>query len=213
MISHALTIVVNELNKHLDDVYGVAGSPRAGLGNMGEGLSTGAGSNGVPRDRLNLSIVNSKEEKTLKNVPHHVRNDVTLRVTYENPPVFLNFHILVVATHIDYTNALSALSRVIRFFQHRNVFTQDNVAPASLTTSSVLIDPLDQLESFKLILDFYSPSMEEVNHLWGTLGGKQYPFVLYVMRMLDLKFKAVQSESGLITEIVSDFSHKAAVAT
>ena len=55
--------------------------------------------------------------------------------------------------------------------------------------------------------------MEEVNHLRGTLGGKQYPFVVYVMRMLDLKFKAVQSESGLITEIVSDFAHKAAVAT
>ena len=50
--------------------------------------------------------------------------------------------------------------------------------------------------------------MEEVNYLWATLGGKQYPFVLYVMRMLDLKFKAIQSESGLITEVVSDFFHK-----
>jgi hypothetical protein len=53
--------------------------------------------------------------------------------------------------------------------------------------------------------------MEEVNHLWGTLGGKQYPFVLYVLRMLDLKFKAVQHESGVITEVVSDFYHKSIV--
>jgi hypothetical protein len=50
--------------------------------------------------------------------------------------------------------------------------------------------------------------MEEVNHLWGTLGGKQYPFVLYLLRMLDLKFQAVQSEGNLITEVVADFSHK-----
>jgi hypothetical protein len=107
----------------------------------------------------------------------------------------------------NYTVALTALSRIIRFFQSKNVFTQDDVFPASLISTTPL-DPIDQLESFKLILDLYSPTMEEVNHLWGTLGGKQYPFVLYNMRMLDLKFKAIQSESGLITEVVSDFYHK-----
>ena len=74
------------------------------------------------------------------------------------------------------------------------------------------MNALDQLEEFKLIFDLYSPTMEEVNHLWGTLGGKQYPFVLYVLRMLDLKFKAVQSESGLITEVTTDVVHKQAVA-
>ena len=132
---------------------------------------------------------------------------VTLSALYENPPVFLNLQILITATHTNYTNALLVLSRAIRFFQFKNVFTQDNVEPLSITVNRP-DDPLDRLESFKLILDLYSPTMEEVNHLWGTLGGKQYPFVLYMLRMLDLKFKAVQSESGLITEVVSDFSHK-----
>ena len=138
-----------------------------------------------------------------------MRNDVTLTVSYENPAVFLNFQILVVVTHSVYSDALLWLSRLIRYFQARNVFTQDNVAPGSITQSG---NPLDQLESFKLIFDLYSPTMEEVNHLWGTLGGKQYPFVLYTMRMLELKFKTVQSESGLITEVVSDFYHKNGVA-
>ena len=64
--------------------------------------------------------------------------------------------------------------------------------------------------AFKLIFDLYSPSLEETNHLWGTLGGKQYPFVLYVMRMLDLRFQAAPRESGLITEVVSTFTHKPA---
>jgi hypothetical protein len=50
--------------------------------------------------------------------------------------------------------------------------------------------------------------MEEINHMWGTLGGKQYPFVMYMLRMLDLKFRAVHSESGLITEVAANFSHK-----
>ena len=75
-------------------------------------------------------------------------------------------------------------------------------------TENQPVNSLDQLETFKLIFDLYSPTMEEVNHLWGTLGGKQYPFVLYMLRMLELRFKAVQSESGLITEVISDFYHK-----
>lgn len=208
MILHALTIVMNELEKHLADNYGSdssPGHPQVGLGNMSDVCASVSGTSGLPRNMLYLSLVNIREEKTLKNLPNQVRNDTTHRVSYENPPVFLNFMIMVTATHSDYGNALSALSRAIRFFQSGNVFTQDSVAPESLTKSSTPINPLDQLASFKLIFDIYSPTLEEVNHLWGTLGGKQYPFVLYVLRMLDLKFRIVQSENGLITEVVRDY--------
>jgi hypothetical protein len=48
--------------------------------------------------------------------------------------------------------------------------------------------------------------------MWGMLGGKQFPFALYSMRMLELKFHATERESGLITEVASGFSHKAAVS-
>jgi len=207
MISHALTIVVNELNKHLFDGYGSV-TPEVDLGNLAEGFISGSGSSGLARDKLYLSLVNTKEEKTLKNVQNYVRNDITLKASYENPPVFLNLLVLLTSTYTNYTIALTKLSRAIRFFQCKNVFTQDNVAPASITSFSVPIDPLDQLQSFKLIFDLYSPTMEEINHLWGTLGGKQYPFVLYMLRMLDLQFKTVHSESGLITEIVGNFYQK-----
>src|SRR5262249_23170403 len=162
---------------------------------------------GVQREILSLSLVNIKEEKALKNLSNQVRNDSALRVIYENPPVFLNCQILIVATHAIYTNALLMLSRAIRFFQFKNVFTQDNVALSSITDHAPN-NVLDQLATFKLIFDLYSPSMEEVNHLWGTLGGKQYPFVLYMLRLLELKFKATQGESGLITEVVNNFVHK-----
>jgi hypothetical protein len=201
MISHALTIVANELDRHLTDVYGAV-APQVALANIAEGLGNGGAANAVARDVLAVSLVNIKEEKALKNLGNAVRNDSTLRVVYENPPVFLNCEILIVATHGNYTNALLMLSRAIRFFQHRNVFTQDNVAPSSLSASAPA-NPLDQLETFKLVFDLHSPSLEEVNHLWGTLGGKQYPFVLYMLRLLELQFKATQAESGLITEVVN----------
>ena len=145
-------------------------------------------------------MVNIREERP----PEHIQPGPQQRprVVYENPPVFLNFHILVVATHSSYANALLVLSRAIRFFQFKNVFDQDSVTPSSLTINAPA-NPLDQLETFKLIFDLYSPTMEEVNHLWGTLGGKQYPFVLYTLRLLELKFKAAQGEAGLITELVT----------
>ena len=173
MISHALTIVLNELNLHLTDNYGADSMNVARLGNLADGFGNGQGDN--PRDSLYLSVVNIKEEKALKNVPHTTRNDVTLRTVYENPPAFVNFLILVVGAHNNYTNALLMLSRAIRFFQAQSVFTHDNVDPTSITINAPG-NTLDHLETFKLIFDLYSPNLEEINHLWGTLGGKQYPF-------------------------------------
>ena len=213
MISHALTIVVNELNKHLSDEYDVLGDA-VGLGNIAEGLaksSNGSTSEGVPREMLILSMVNIKEEKSLKNLPNQTVDNTGLRVIYENPPVFLNAQILISATHSNYAGALLMLSRAIRFFQFKKVFTQDNVFPASISTGQPL-KALDQLETFKLIFDLYSPSMEEVNHMWGTLGGKQYPFAMYVMRMLSLQFNGSQSEGSLVSEVFRDFYHKTSVA-
>jgi hypothetical protein len=212
MLAHALTIVINELDKHLQDVYNMPPGVLVGLGNIAEGVAgSGSASAAVPREILAVSMVNIREEKSLKNVPAYIRNDATLRVNYQNPPIFLNLHILIVATHANYTNALLMLSRAIKFFQFSNVFTQDSVLPNSLTTNAPQ-NPLDQLETFKLIFELYSPTMEEVNHLWGTLGGKQYPYVLYTLRLLEMTFKATQSEAGLITQVVNDTYQKSAVS-
>ena len=212
MITHALLVLQEELKAHLTvyDQMPYSGPSRVDIGNMAEGIGPGSGDGAIDRGKLVFTIVNIREEKTLKNLPNYVRNEVTLRASYENPPVFLNLLLLLSATHASYSNATLYLSRAIRFFQYKNVFTPENVAPALLQLQTPLTE-LDQLESFKLILDLYSPSLEEVNHLWGTLGGKQYPFVLYMVRMLDLKYKVSEKETGLITEVVSDFYHKNAI--
>ncbi|HWD28601.1 MAG TPA: DUF4255 domain-containing protein [Rhizomicrobium sp.] len=212
MLSHALTILQNELETHLTAAYGMpAVSPQVRLGNIAEGVGHTGNPAAVARDVLDISMVNIREEKTLKNVPNTVRDDATLRVVYRNPPVFLNFHILVAATHSSYSNALLVLSRAIKFFQFNNVLDQNSVLPGSITNNAPA-NPLDQLATFKLIFDIYSPTMEEVNHLWGTLGGKQYPFVLYTLRLLELSFKATQAEAGMITTVITDTFQKSAVS-
>jgi hypothetical protein len=208
MIAHALTIVKNELDRHLATFGG--NTPHAELGNVGE-VATSAPGNGSARNKVLLSVINVQEERTLKNVATYVRDDAAMRVRYENPPTFLNLAVLVVATHAKYDDALLALSRALLFFQFRNVFTQENVEPQSLTNGAPVND-LDRLVEFKLIFNLWSPTLEEVNDMWGMLGGKQFPFALYSMRMLELKFHATQRESGLITEVVSGFSHKQAAS-
>jgi hypothetical protein len=205
VISHALTVVANEMQRHFNEEYGVPASPSVvAPGNIAEGIGTGSG--GVARDMLILSVVSLREEKALRNLPNVVRNDTTLRVTYENPPIYLNLTTLLTATHTGYTNALLVLSRALRFLQSANVFTHETVAPASLTQNAPT-NARDRLSEFKLTFDLYSPSLEEVNHMWGTLGGKQYPFAIFNLRLVDLKFRAVQAEGGLITEVVRNFSH------
>jgi len=209
MLSHALTIVINELDRHLTSIYG-GSSPQAKLGNIAEGVGT-ASPGSVPRDVLAVSMVNLREEKALRNLPNTVRNDAAMTVLYQNPPLYLNFQILLVATHGNYANALLILSRALQFFQYRNVFTQDSVAPASLTINAPA-NALDQLASFRIGFDLCSPTMEEVNNLWTTLGGKQYPFALYSLRVVEMQFRAIDGESGLITEVVQDVRQKSAAA-
>lgn len=205
MILHALKIVQIELQGHIVATYApVGGEGDVLLRNLSE-FSPGGGP--VARDKLLLTSVNLKEDKALKNGPNYVRNEAKLTVNYENPPVLLNVMLLLTCSHANYENALLYLSRAIRFFQHKNVFTQDTVSLATLNAAKPS-NPLDEMETFKLIFDLYSPSLEEVNHMWGTLGGKQYPFVMYTMRMLELKFKALPQEGPLITEVLSEFRHR-----
>ena len=86
------------------------------------------------------------------------------------------------------TTRSSRFSRALVFFQFRNVFTHENVDPQSITGGAPVND-LDRLVEFKLIFNLWSPTLEEVNDMWGMLGGKQFPFALYSMRMLELKFQ------------------------
>lgn len=206
MISHAMTIVLNEMNAHFERVYQM-NPPVVSLGNLAEGIANNSGNSGVSRDRLVLSVINLREEKSLKNVPAFQRDDSQLKIRYQNPPVFLNLMVLMTATHSDYSDALLVLSRALSYFQHQNVFTPDSVAPSSISNKAPN-NPLDQLAEFKLIFDLYSPSMEEVNHLWGTLGGKQYPFAMYMLRMVDLQFNSLQREEPQIQNLEFGFVHK-----
>lgn len=203
MISHALKILVAELNTFFDAIQ-TAVEDTVVLGNIATLESPTGTDNPDMREKIVVTLVNLREEKTLKNSPYAYANSATLKTEYFNPPVYVNLFVLFSATARDYEKALTYISRLIRFFQTKNIFTHLN---SKIGVTGGFID-YDRLSEFKLIVDLYSPTFEELNHLWGTLGGKQHPSVLYLMRLLELKQDAVTEGGSVIVEIEHRFGLK-----
>ncbi|WP_205504350.1 DUF4255 domain-containing protein [Rufibacter psychrotolerans] len=207
MISHALKILVSELNTFFEGIQ-PAVEDTVVLGNIATMESPTGTDNAEMRDKVVMTLVNLREEKTLKNSPYSFANSATLKTEYFNPPVFVNLFVLFSATANKYEKALTYLSRLIRFFQTRNIFTHLN---SNLAVTGEFME-YDRLSEFKLIVDLYSPTFEELNHLWGTLGGKQYPSVLYLVRLLELKQETVTEGGSLILETNEKIGHKTPVS-
>ena len=131
-----------------------------------------------PAEGVYISLVNVKEETALKNGDHYVRENNQVR--YKEPPVHLNIYLLFAFAFGDYAKNLLKLSQTVELFQSKRVFSSDNDLPANPFPAS--------LE--KLIFDFTSLNFEELNHLWGVLGGAYFPSVLYRMRLIKVQHAA-----------------------
>lgn len=91
------------------------------------------------------------------------------------PPVHLNLH-LMLAAHFpgkNYREALKFISAAIAYFQGNPVFTPQN---------SPDLDGRLQ----RLTMDIENLSLQDLSHLWGVLGGKYLPSVLYKVRVVTM---------------------------
>jgi hypothetical protein len=97
----------------------------------------------------------------------------------------LYLHVLFVANSTDYGDALARLSGIVKFFQGKRYFTPDNY-PANAHEFGGA--------DFTLTADLASPTVDELNNLWGMLGGKQLPAVFY-------RFRLVEVDRGLVQQV------------
>lgn len=148
-----------------------------------------------PSDSNNivLSLLHTEEETTMKNILNHEIEGT--KVVYKNNKVHLNLYIMFSANRNDYKESLKSVSKVVEFFQSKRIFTQSN------TNFDRDLDGMDQIGNFKFTVDLFTPSFEEMNFIWGTLGGKQYPSIIYKISLLEVERDVTQSEGSLITEI------------
>jgi hypothetical protein len=185
MIFEVLQVIKEEVNGYFE------GNP-VSLDNIATiDSDTGDGNNGA--SDIILSLLNMQEEVTLKNVPNSYINGT--KVTYKNPKIYLNLYILFSANSNTYEESLKSISKIIEFFQAKKVFTQDN------TSYDRDLEGMEKLKNFKFNVDFFTPSFEELNYIWGTLGGKQYPSLIYKVSVLEIERNVTAKEGPVIIEV------------
>lgn len=127
-------------------------------------------------DELGMSLVNLEEDRTSQPLPRYEENPAG-GIDRRLPEVKLNLYVLFAAnwaTGTNYTEALKHIAFVVTFFQSRNIFTPAN-SPGLPTGVE------------KLSAELVSLSFEQQNNLWGALGAKYLPSVLYRLRVLYLE--------------------------
>jgi len=192
MIFEALTLVLAQLNQHIhqaDDSPSGSTDPVI-LGNISQLDNPSISTN--LENKVVLTLVNLSEEATLKNDQTYTRTS-SGHINYHNPPIYLNLHLLFSANYTNYDTALKRLTQVIIFFQGKNKFT-----PASSTGSLQNISPVADIT---LTIDLMSLNLEEVNHMWGFLGGKQLPSVVFCGRLVKIHDQRIRDSGGSVEEI------------
>lgn len=182
MIYEILQIIVEELNDYLNE-------NSVALANIADANSENASSS-FPD--ISLSLINIKEEFTLKNIRNNQVNGTSVR--YKNSKVYLNLFTLFSLNKATYTESLKSLTKIIEFFQGKKVFTQAN-------SNYENVDGVENITNFKFITELYTPTFEELNFIWGTLGGKQYPSVLYKITLLEIEIDVITKEGAVISEV------------
>ncbi|MBQ0734493.1 DUF4255 domain-containing protein [Aquimarina celericrescens] len=184
MIFQVLQIIKEEVNAYFEDDNPVS------LGNI---ATISSGDNDDDDPDIVLTLINIDEESTLKNVPNYKIEGTS--VSYKNPKVNINLYLLFSANNNRYTESLKSISKIIEFFQGKNVFTQSN---SNYDREDV---DMQGIGDFKFVTELYTPSFEQLSYVWGILGGKQYPSVIYKLRLLEIERDILQAEGSVITQI------------
>jgi hypothetical protein len=185
MIKEALSFLEKELRNYLSVKLNSGSEEVIKVGNIVKVLD-GDGDTSTNAARALISIVNIEEDRLSKSPDNYRKVDD--KIVYKNPRIYLNLYLLIAAKQTDYSEALKVLSFIIQFFQHKSVFDIQN---------SPLLEP--KIE--RLVLDLHTLNFEQMNHLWGILGGKYVPSVLYKMRVVGIEEEAGDSIGEPIMEI------------
>jgi hypothetical protein len=191
MIFTAFNLLASQLNAYIQSLTDVPPTePEVILANIAV-IDSATDNINIPNQRVILSLVNIEEEATMKNRPHYTRANVN-DIAYQNPPIFLNLYMLATAYYDLYENSLKRLSDVIQFFQSKSVFSVRN-SPFNPANSNE--------ENIEIFLEMYSMTFEQLNHLWGSLGGKQWPSVLYKVRLVRITDNRITGLGTVIEKI------------
>lgn len=187
MIDLTLDFLCKQVNAYLLKKLQIPSGDAIILYNVSHIGSDTGGDNVDTTTNAFLTLVNIEEDRISKSHDNFIRKDST--IIYKNPTIHLNLYLLFSVSLGTYSESLKRLSYIIQFFQYQNVFTP-------LTSPSL---PVGVEE---LILDLHTLSFQDLNNLWGVMGSKYLPSVMYKLRMISISEDFAQGETGLLREIM-----------
>ncbi len=184
MIHLAMEYVVSQLNDYFQLRAPVSGDKRVVLGTL---LDFNGNAPDQAKNKVVVSTVNVEQDRAYRSTESfRVRPDGTSELL--KPEVKINLYTLFVANLSDYSEALKSLAHVISFFQLRNAFDYSEMPK------------LGDREG-RITFDLYSLTFEQQNHLWGALGAKYMPSVMYKAGIVDIRDEQIVAEVPPVKDI------------
>ena len=176
MIDTALAQIAASLNQSFRRGFGVSEDLVAVTGLLDQDGGVAAQSAG----KLSMFVVNIERE-TLVHAPARATSGV--RAGLAPAPVSLNLMVMFAANFAsaNYLEALKLISGTVAFFQSRPLFDHHNTPD---------LDPRID----RLALDIANLGLGELGNVWGILGGKYVPSVLYRLRLVSIDANQVFAE-------------------
>lgn len=139
-------------------------------------------------NKVTLSLINIERETFSQRGGGINGGAAYSRAVVNNEPVYLNLYVMVSICFggNNYLESMKFLGNAIAFFQRRPVFDHANTPEMD-----------DRIE--KLVMDIENLSIQDLSNLWGVLGGKYYPSVLYRVRMVTIDPGDVRDQAVTIS--------------
>ncbi|MEM6724402.1 MAG: DUF4255 domain-containing protein [Bacteroidota bacterium] len=183
MIHQVLPFIAKELNTFFKLKYGVDEDlvVVSGLVDMHGNAPT------EEENKILLSVINIEEEKLNRARATYVPAGESGGFSKRAPAIKINLQVMFTANFAqgNYLEGLKLISGVIGFFQRQRTYDGKNYPTLD-----------DSIE--KLSFEITSLDVHKLNQLWGTVGNKYQPSVIYKVKTLEIQEDTVGRE---VTEI------------
>lgn len=182
MLSESCTFLLDALNAQIYREYKLP-EDRVVLTNL---VDTSGSPEATAQNKVVMSVVNMEHETTATNMDAYRANGNGGFGRF-SPPLSLNMFLMFSAnfTGKNYQDGLGYLNSVISFFQNNPVFDHQN--------SPQLSSNIQRLQ-----MEFVNLKAHDLSHIWGALGSKYVPSVMYKVRMLTFQSSDAKDTAGAI---------------
>lgn len=176
MIDLALGLVVQRLNSHLTARYGVSDE----LVSIAPLVDAEGKPTADARNRLVIFLTNIAQDSTPRAAAGS-RGSVQMM---QAQPIHLDIYFMLASAYDaeTYSEGLKLISSALTYFQANPVMTPRNTPDMPQGLS-------------QLSLDIANLKVEEMGQMWGNLGGRYVPSVMFKMR-------SVMIDAGAVSEVV-----------